>query len=543
LVVFGNDPAGFSRGVPLTITKRKAFVAIGVLALLVVIAVLIGAHFFRNRLDPYIHEQAIRYLERRFDSDVEVAGLRVSLPRVSPFKLAFTRGHGIFARVDGEGISLRHRGNPNRPPMFLMKRFSFVVDLGSLFGPQKVVSSVMIDGMEINIPPKEKRQEGDSQEGVPSTGVIIEDVVITDSILRILPKDEDKTPLQFDLHRIHLESAGMNVAMKYDATLTNAKPPGEVQSQGSFGPWAATEPGDTPLEGDYDFKDADLGVFTGIAGILHSTGQFAGTLDSIEVKGQASVPDFRLKRSGNAVRLSTRFNVLVDGTNGNTTLKPVTGTLGSTEFKTSGAVIKREKQEHRTISLEVTMPNGNLRDLLTLAMGGRPFMEGRIQLNTKIDIPPLTGKVSEKLMLDGTFELSQAEFLESKIQEKIDMLSRRGQGQPKNQEIVEVPSGLAGSFKLANEVITFRSLSFAVLGAGVDLAGNYDIGNDDIDFHGTLKLDAKVSQTMTGWKRWVLKPVDPFFAKQGAGTLLHIKVSGTSKDPQFGLDRGKKHSE
>jgi hypothetical protein len=421
-----------------------------------------------------------------------------------------------------------------------MKSFSFVVDLGTLFGPQKVVRSVVIDGMEINIPPKEQRPESESQEGVPNTGVIIEKVDITDSTLRILPNDPDKTPLQFDLHRIRLESAGMSVAMKYDATLTNAKPPGEIQSKGSFGPWAAAEPGDTPLDGEYVFNDADLGVFDGIAGILHSTGAFVGTLDSIEVRGEASVPDFRLKNAGNTVPLSTQFNVLVDGTNGNTTLKPVIGTIGTTQFKTSGAVIKREKAEHRTISLDVAMPNGNLRDLLTLAMHGQPFMEGRIRLNTKIDIPPLTGKVIHKLLLDGNFEVSQAKFLQSKIQEKIDMLSRRGRGQPGNDDIVAVPSGMGGSFKLTNEVITFRSLSFAVQGAGVDLAGNYNIRDDEIDFRGTLKLNAKVSQTMTGWKRWVLKPVDPFFAKQGAGTLLHIKITGTSKDPQFGLDRGKK---
>ncbi len=61
-----------------------------------------------------------------------------------------------------------------------------------------------------------------------------------------------------------------------------------------------------------------------------------------------------------------------------------------------------------------------------------------------------------------------------------------------------------------------------------------------MDFHGTLKLQAKVSQTMTGWKRWALKPVDPFFSKQGVGTLLHIQVVGTSKNPSFGRDRGEK---
>ena len=76
-------------------------------------------------------------------------------------------------------------------------------------------------------------------------------------------------------------------------------------------------------------------------------------------------------------------------------------------------------------------------------------------------------------------------------------------------------------------------------GAGVDLTGDYNLGSDALDFHGTLRLEAKVSETMTGWKRWLLKPVDPFFAKKGAGTLLKIQVTGTSKEPKFGRDRGK----
>jgi hypothetical protein len=88
-------------------------------------------------------------------------------------------------------------------------------------------------------------------------------------------------------------------------------------------------------------------------------------------------------------------------------------------------------------------------------------------------------------------------------------------------------------------MVTFQSLSFAVPGSGVDLAGTYDLDRDTLDFHGTLRLQAKVSQTMTGWKRWVLKPIDPFFSKQGAGTLLRIQVVGTSKEPKFGRDRSK----
>jgi len=285
---------------------------------------------------------------------------------------------------------------------------------------------------------------------------------------------------------------------------------------------------------------ADLGVFKGIAGILNSTGEFKGTLDSIEAKGDATVADFRLKHSGNPVPLKTKFEVLVDGTNGNTVLKPVVGTLGRTTFTTSGAVIKHEDDDHRTISLDVDMPRGRLRDLLTLAMKGAPFMEGQIALKTKIDIPPLSGKVKEKLLLDGQFEITQGKFLKSKIQDQIDTLSRRAQGQPKNMEIDEVVLNMAGAFKMEDQTMTFKALSFAVPGSGVDLTGNYDLDNDVIDFHGILRLDAKLSQTLTGWKHWLAKPLDPFFSKDGAGTLIHIQVVGSSKEPKFGRDKGSK---
>jgi hypothetical protein len=203
-------------------------------------------------------------------------------------------------------------------------------------------------------------------------------------------------------------------------------------------------------------------------------------------------------------------------------------------------VIKHDGDKRRMISLKVNMPNGDLRDVLRLAMKGTPFMEGRLQLDTRIDIPPLSGKVREKLLLDGFFEVREGKFLKSKIQDEIDKLSRRGQGQPANQEIDEVVSRMAGSFRMADEVITFQPISFAVPGADVRLSGDYNLDQDTLDFHGALRLQARVSETMTGWKRWALKPVDPIFAKNGAGTFLKIKVEGTAREPKFGLDRGKK---
>lgn len=529
----------------MTKSKQKWLVGIGVFIGLALVVVIIAGTILAHRFDPYIRQQAVLYLQERFDSEVELAALRIRLPHLSPFQALFKRGRGTLAHIEGEGLSLRHKGRHDVPPLFAMKTFSAELDLGTLFDNPKTVRSVTIDGMEINVPPKDDENaapDRNEKAGGESPQVIVEEVVVTNSSLKILPKEKKKEPLHFALHRVRLESAGKDVAMKYDAALTNPKPPGEILSKGTFGPWSAEEPGDTPLAGEYDFHDADLGVFSGIAGILNSTGQFTGSLSSIDVHGQAAVPDFRLKHSGNKVPLQTQFEVQVDGTNGNTILKPVTGLIGKTAFTTSGGVIKHEADAHRTITLDVTIPKGNIQDLLALAMKGSPFMAGQIFLKTKIEIPPLSGKVRDKLLLDGQFDLSKAMFLRSKIQDRIDGLSRRGQGKPDRGEIDQVVSHMGGAFRLADAVITFRALSFAVPGAGVDLTGSYNLDSDELDFHGDLRLEAKVSETMTGWKRWALKPIDPFFSKQGAGTLLHIKVEGTAKEPKFGLDLFRKNA-
>jgi hypothetical protein len=51
-----------------------------------------------------------------------------------------------------------------------------------------------------------------------------------------------------------------------------------------------------------------------------------------------------------------------------------------------------------------------------------------------------------------------------------------------------------------------------------------------------LKLTAKLSQMTTGWKSILLRPVDPFFQKDGAGTEVPFKIDGTRAAPHFGLD-------
>ena len=524
--------------------RRKRWIIGLTLAAALGVGVLVGLFYLARGIaanfEPMVREEAILYLRTRFHCDVELRALHVHLPRLSTVSLLLRRERGARVRVDGEGLSMRLATAPaDAPPLFTMRRFSFAVDLNALRAPRRVVDSVTIDGLEIHLPPRQNRPAGQpapSAQPAANPNVLIQDVKISDASLVLLPRDPTRTPMQFRIAGLRLTSVGVNSPMRYNATLSIPKPPGEVHSQGTFGPWVADDPGSTDLSGTYTFSNADLGIFNGIAGILNSKGRFDGTLGAVHASGEATVPDFRLKMTGHAVPLWTRFDCLVDGTNGNTVLQPVHARLGTTAFTTTGAVIKHENRPNRSIDLKVDMPDGDMRDLLRLVIKQPPFMEGRLDLNSSIAIPPLTEKVKQKLVLDGTFELNDAHFLGSHIQQQLDLLSRRGQGQPTNQSIGDVLSNMGGSFRLDNQVMTFRALSFAVPGADVDLTGAYDMNRDTVDFHGTLKLRAKVSETMTGWKRWALKPVDPFFAKNGAGTFLRIRVDGSSKQPHFGLD-------
>ena len=119
----------------------------------VLIALSVAGYVLAHRFEPYIRAQAISYLQTRFDSEVELAALRVRMPRLSSWQVLFKRGRGVFAGVEGDGVLLRHKGRRDLPPMFSMKEFSFEVDLGTLFDEMKVVHLVTIDGMEINVPP------------------------------------------------------------------------------------------------------------------------------------------------------------------------------------------------------------------------------------------------------------------------------------------------------------------------------------------------------------------------------------------------------
>jgi len=85
-------------------------------------------------------------------------------------------------------------------------------------------------------------------------------------------------------------------------------------------------------------------------------------------------------------------------------------------------------------------------------------------------------------------------------------------------------------------LLSFSFLHFLIPGTHVDMTGDYSLDGREFNFHGKARLDAKLSQMTTGWKSILLKPVDPFFSKDGSGTEVPVKITGTQSEPHFGLD-------
>jgi len=82
-------------------------------------------------------------------------------------------------------------------------------------------------------------------------------------------------------------------------------------------------------------------------------------------------------------------------------------------------------------------------------------------------------------------------------------------------------------------------VSFAVRGADIQMAGRYRLLPGTLDFAGTARLQAHVSEMVTGWKRLPLKILDPLFSRDGAGTVLPISVTGPASKPDFKVEVGK----
>ena len=519
--------------------------ALLVLLIAVAVAVLVALH----RAEPFLRARLVAELETRFHARVELDGFRVSLV------------NGLWA--EGEGLriwpSSTVTGTSPSPPLIRLAQFRFHAPLHYEPGKPIHISLVELKGLEVDVPPKMRL--GHPEQGRPGSGsgggslvqFRVDSIECTNARLAMETGNPGKPPLVFAIARLKLTDVGEGRSgMGFDAELTNPRPEGTIYTHGRFGPWIVDDPGETPIAASYRFEHANLASFKGIAGTLNSTGDFEGTLRDMDVDGLTDTPDFRLSSGGDAMHLRTHFHALVDGTNGDTRLKSVDATLGQSHLSASGEVLRvaavtaQNGQPARPgghdIALKVDVDRGRIEDFLRLAARGEPLLTGTLKMRTSLDVPPGKEPVSDRLQLKGKFLLEDAEFKSANLQKRIDELSLRGQGKPqeaKKTAASDVRSSMQSDFQMVNGVISLPNLEYIVPGAEIDLSGTYGVNGGTLNFKGTAKMQATVSQMVGGWKGMLLTPLDRLFKKDGAGTAVPVVIGGTRKQPQFTVDFGK----
>ena len=355
-----------------------------------------------------LRKRVVETLSDRLDAEVELGDLTL---RVLP---------GLHA--DGTDLRIRHKGRRDVAPLISIDKFTVDATLLGLW--RYHVAHVNLDGLNIQIPPDDhtpdddrttaaRMQDSDKDDAGDSTEreIVIDELVADEATLTILPRKAGKRPKVWQMHELHMRSVGALTKMPFQTVMTNAVPPGQITTTGSFGPWHKLIPGLTPLDGTFTFKNADLGVFKGISGILSAQGRYNGELERIDVNGETDTPNFMVNVSGHTVPLKTKYHAIVDATNGNTTLERIDATFLKTSFVAKGGVYDVEGVHGRLVTLDIDMPSGRLEDVMRMAVKtSQPPMTGGLHLRTTFDLPPGDADVVDKLKLDGAFTIDDGRF-------------------------------------------------------------------------------------------------------------------------------------
>ena len=506
---------------------KLAALILGVLVLVTAIVVTLSL----RQLEPRLRDWVTSTLSRSLESDVQLGEVHLSW-----FPL----------RLTGRDLTIRHHGRTDVPPLLVIASFSVNMHAGELWG--STVDHVKVDGMEISIPPKDEatgkrplpRPASGGQGDESGDPFVIKRLTATNTRLVIVPREERKNPKVWDIYELELEQLTSTAASPFHASLTNPIPEGKIEAKGTFGPWQSDEPGNTPLKGEYTFA-ANLETIDGLDGQLSAVGVMDGVLEQLKTHGEARTEKFRLTElDGHSLPLTTSYDAIVDGTKGDVELTRVDVTLGKSKLHATGVVEGTRGIKGKRIVLNVKSNSVDLAEFLRLvSKDGTPPAEGTISLDAAFDLPQGKAKVLDRLALEGSIAAERLKFTNPALQEKVDELSRRGQGRTDDQAIDEVASRVASKFSLTKGVLTYSGLSFDVQGASVRLSGSHALKSRTLDLNGEVLLNASASQAIGGVKGWFLKPMDPLFRKNGAGTRLVITVGGTQEKPQVKVDFGR----
>jgi hypothetical protein len=438
----------------------------------------------------------------------------------------------------------RPSGIHDEPALITVQKITIAARYPDLFLRPGYIARIILNGLRVHVPPRgsgggESRSSGP---GGGSSSTRVGEIRADGAVLEIGLRD-GQPPLTFDIHTLLLKSVSRDKPFSYTVSLTNALPPGEITASGRFGPWNTKAAGETPVSGSYKFEKADLSVFSGISGMLSSEDTFTGQLDRIDADGSVQIPNFAIKSKKHEVPLQARYQATVNGINGDVFLHKVDASFLHTDIVASGDISSHPGKKGKITSIRFEESTGRVEDVLWLFdKDSKAPMDGALTFRAEAVVVPEGRAFLREATLRGHFNIAGGVFTSSKTQANVNDLSKRARGEAEKQgeknaaDRDNVTADMLSDVALRNGVATLTNLFFSLPGARAHMEGTYDLFSDKVDFHGSLKTEAKLSQTTGGWKSVLLKPLNPLFKKKNAGADVPVEMTGTYDHPHFGFD-------
>ena len=138
------------------------------------------------------------WMSRQYGGDVQLSDFHVAIP----FPLV---------QVQADDVTLYFKGRRDLPPLIAIKQLTMRTAMWGLLRGSPHISFVHLEGLRITIPPREAQTAagGDAKNTMRKFGIARFDEILTENAtLTILTSKPGKSPLEFDLQQLRLNSYG-----------------------------------------------------------------------------------------------------------------------------------------------------------------------------------------------------------------------------------------------------------------------------------------------------------------------------------------------
>jgi hypothetical protein len=436
-----------------------------------------------------------------------------------------------------EGVTFYRHGDTSIPPLATVERMQVIGTWTTLLFHPHLLYEIQLKGLHVRIPPAGTKARGmDFDQGVIDTSqskLHIETIVADGTVLDFI-RDGSGPPLRFGFPRLEIRDVQQGHPFKFNMRATIPGPHGTVVADGSLGPVQTNTYSSTPLSGTYSLDGSDLSRVADLAGHVAARGGFSGRFSKVEVRGKATIPDFRAG-SAHTVRLNASYDVTVNGINDDVQIESAVVKSGDSVISASGSVAGSSKR----VAVTIRTNDSHLQDLLKIVEQSDPQVEGEVSFEAAAEFAPGPERFLQRLKLQGNIALDHVLFTKMQTEESLDSFSARvrmdAPSDAKNDP-PEVSAEARSHTHFANGMAYFPDIRVTFPGARARLHGSFSLLDTRIHLTGKVALQRGISHAVTGWKAWLLKPLTPFFQHKHAGAIVPIAVTGTAQDPKVGAD-------